>query len=262
MKNLRKSIVYTGLCALTLGVLTAGATATKAATDDEQAQTTEATVSFTVSYPVVATDEGATGADNVKIVENPMGSTGTINNDLDIMYVTNFDFGTINYRGFAQRKDASPQTFKVKENAEATTTNDLVAPLGLEIVNSGNTSKYKLSVVATPFRAGEAVARGLTIQLPSIRNINTGLGSNLIQPVSATPETPVNIPTDGETSVDIASYTNNTTNPELGVNVLAFGEMESGTYKNGVRLDIPTATSILTTNYVSNLTWTVAVDAD
>lgn len=261
MKNLRKSIVYTGLCALTLGVLTAGATATKAADETGQAQTTKATVSFTVSYPVVATDNDATGADDKETVQNPMGSTGTINKDLDIMYVTNFDFGTINYRGFAQKKAAAPEEFDVTpKEGEAY---KLTAPLGLEIVNSGNTSKYKLSVVATPFRAGEAVARGLTIQLPSIHNINTGLGSNLIQPVTATPDAPVNIPTDGETSVDIATYTNNTTEPELGVNVLAFGEVTgTDTYTDGVKLDIPKATSILTANYISELTWTVAVDAD
>lgn len=205
---------------------------------------TQGHVSFDVNWsiePPIKTDS----------IENPNGSSAAGDNDLAVIYAMDFDFGSHSYDG----QELTDLPVAVGSYAPTATPDAPIKDaLGISIGNSGNTTKWYLYANASEFKGNGKTVNGLRMTLHDIT----------ARQVVGT-QTPT-IPSAASLELDpsdklVASYENNSAEPEMTITNFAFGTYTSGDTYDGVTLDVPAGKAIENgVTYISDITWTLAVD--
>lgn len=204
---------------------------------------TEGIVSFDVDWtiqPPIKT-EG---------IENPNPDSKAGNDDLSVIYAMDFDFGNHNYDGQEIPSiDVKAGTYTPKATPEA----PIKDALGISVGNSGNTAKWYLYANAAEFKGNGKTVNGLRMTLHDI-SARQVVGTQATTIPNATVEL-------DPSNKLIASYNNNTTDPEMTITNIAFGDYTTGDTYGGVTLNIPAGRAIENgVTYTSDITWTLAVD--
>lgn len=209
-------------------------------------------------------------------IENPGNGSGNEGADADlyISYVTDFNFGQVDYNlqqvGSVTGDVYTAGTFAAPGVYQPVTPEGQPKPdtiikdaLGISIVNTNAIKGWSLKASATKFANGTDTINGMVMTIPTIASRQV-VGDETA--VTVTPKTPVQLLQDGAgegVDADIATYTNNVTDPVMSVTNLAFGSYTDPaqgaeeTY-NGVGLYIPANRTVKDdVTYTSNITWTL-----
>lgn len=250
------------------------------AADPAAAPETKGTVTFDVDWsiqPPIQTDN----------IENPNPSSEDGDKDLSVIYAMDFDFGRHNYNG--QELPALPVklgSYKIpavpadpETETPGVEEKKISDVLGISIGNSGNTPRWNLYVRASEFKNSKdetKIVKGLRMTLHDIT------ARQVVGTIAPTIPSPTSLEIDG-TNKPVASYENNSADPEMTITNFAFGKYpikkdsdgnpildgngkeipdDTATTYNGVTLKVPNGRAIENDEtYTSDITWTLAVDS-
>lgn len=253
---------------VTLGLIGLSVAALAAPTAQAKEATSKAKVEFTTKWqvftpnsteaaPVEIEFPNAVNGTEVEGSTLPVkdGAANLTATDFDIIYVTDFDFGTHNYKGNKMDVFAAKPDFTAVESANQTAADN--APLGFSIGSLGNTPVWSLTAKMTPFYKGGVVADANKIAATTIK-LHDVVANNVLEDAKkATPkDTELTLTGDGTTSTPIGSFTGGT---GMAINNFAFGSVPTGDNEyEGVELNIPAGANIENAEYIATITWTIA----
>lgn len=208
-------------------------------------------------------------------IENPGNGSGSEGADADlyISYVTDFHFGQVDYNlqqvgsvtgdVYTAGKFATPGVYQPVTPEGQPKPATIKDALGISIVNTNAIKGWSLKASATKFANGTDTINGMVMTIPTIASRQVVGDASA---VTVTPATGVQLLQDGDgagVEENIATYTNNVTDPVMSVTNLAFGSYTDPaqgaeeTY-NGVGLYIPANRTVKDdVTYTSNITWTL-----
>lgn len=231
------------------------------------------TVGFTTEFPVTPPPGPGTGPEIIP--PNP----GNGDDDLNIIYVTNFDFGTKNvFKGQDMNLYAYSNTYTTKEVKDdegnvTTPSEEFEGPLGISIGNTKAYRDWSLQASATAFAdaAGNKL-NGLEMKITPAE-VNNVVGNSevsftepiIIKAGAVKQGTNEPIVTDIAKATGVATETMAVTNIPFGTFTPEKGEDGKdikATYANGVSLFVPGTAEIENdTTYTSTITWTLSATA-